>query len=126
MIYSACIIDSITKVMLQRVSIDTDKPEEINLISGTEIASRNDGEIGWTLLPTGEWYNPNPPQIIVNEQTVRSQRNILLKKSDKYSFQDFPITQEKRNEWFTYRQALRDITSQPGFPEDVVWPDPPN
>jgi hypothetical protein len=28
-------------------------------------------------------------------------------------------------EWQTYRQALRDITSQSGYPFNVVWPTPP-
>ena len=28
-------------------------------------------------------------------------------------------------EWATYRQALRDIPSQAGFPLDVVWPEKP-
>ena len=27
--------------------------------------------------------------------------------------------------WTTYRQALRDITSQPGFPHNVTWPEEP-
>jgi len=27
--------------------------------------------------------------------------------------------------WADYRQALRDITSQPGFPHNVTWPDEP-
>ena len=29
-------------------------------------------------------------------------------------------------EWMAYRQALRDVTEQPGFPEGVVWPTPPD
>ncbi len=28
--------------------------------------------------------------------------------------------------WITYRQALRDITSQPGFPTSVTWPIKPD
>lgn len=27
--------------------------------------------------------------------------------------------------WSTYRQALRDITAQPGFPHNVTWPTEP-
>jgi Phage tail assembly chaperone protein len=27
--------------------------------------------------------------------------------------------------WVAYRQALRDVPQQPGFPEVVVWPEPP-
>ena len=28
-------------------------------------------------------------------------------------------------EWQTYRQALRDIPQQSGYPTDIVWPTPP-
>ena len=28
-------------------------------------------------------------------------------------------------EWAAYRQALRDISTQPGFPWDITWPDTP-
>lgn len=28
-------------------------------------------------------------------------------------------------EWQTYRQALRDIPTQTGYPTDIVWPTPP-
>lgn len=28
-------------------------------------------------------------------------------------------------EWRAYRQALRDLTEQPGFPNEVTWPEPP-
>ena len=29
------------------------------------------------------------------------------------------------SEWAKYRQSLRDIPQQPGFPYDVVWPEKP-
>lgn len=32
----------------------------------------------------------------------------------------------KFDEWQTYRQALRDITKQPGFPLNIEWPTPPS
>lgn len=123
MIYSALLLDSTSKVVVNRVQIDDSKP--LNLPSGLELSSRHDGDIGWTLLPNNEWYNPNPPVRWTNEQKVRNIRNFRLKQSDKYSYPDFPITTEKRNEWLAYRQALRDITSQPGFPDNVVWPTKP-
>jgi hypothetical protein len=25
-------------------------------------------------------------------------------------------------QWATYRQALRDLTDQPGFPDQINWP----
>lgn len=123
MIYSALLLDSTSKVVVNRVQIDDSEP--LNLPSGLELSSRHDGDIGWTLLPNNEWYDPNPPIRWTNDQKVRNIRNFRLKQSDKYSYPDFPITTEKRNEWLAYRQALRDITAQPGFPDNVVWPTKP-
>jgi hypothetical protein len=31
----------------------------------------------------------------------------------------------RANSWGVYRQALRDLTTQAGFPFDIVWPDRP-
>ena len=35
------------------------------------------------------------------------------------------MTAEKQAEWAAYRQALRDITDQSGFPTDITWPTKP-
>ena len=35
------------------------------------------------------------------------------------------MTAEKQAEWAAYRQALRDITDQSGFPTDITWPTNP-
>ena len=29
------------------------------------------------------------------------------------------------SDWATYRQALRDVPSQSGFPHDITWPEKP-
>ena len=43
---------------------------------------------------------------------IRGKRDRLLMDSDKYSFTDFPHSSaEKKQEWFSYRQSLRDITN---------------
>jgi hypothetical protein len=58
------------------------------------------------------------------EADVRQQRNLRLVESDWTQLPDVP--QATKEVWATYRQALRDITDQPGFPLDVVWPEPPS
>jgi hypothetical protein len=52
-------------------------------------------------------------------EAVRSQRNQLLKDSDWTQLSDAPVNKDA---WSLYRQALRDITSQAGFPHDIEWP----
>jgi len=54
--------------------------------------------------------------------TVRSQRNELLRMSDWTQIADAPVNQTA---WATYRQALRDIPQQDGFPLSVIWPEEP-
>lgn len=58
---------------------------------------------------------------IVSDE-VREQRNRLLATSDWTQVADAPVDQAA---WATYRQSLRDITDQVGFPENVDWPVPP-
>ena len=54
------------------------------------------------------------------EDTVRNQRDSLLQQSDVFALAD-RIT----DAWTTYRQALRDIPAQSGFPASVTWPTKP-
>lgn len=53
---------------------------------------------------------------------VRRKRNAILKSSDWMANSDVTMS----DEWRTYRQALRDITSQEGFPNDITWPTEPS
>jgi hypothetical protein len=54
---------------------------------------------------------------------ARVKRNTLLASSDWTQLPDVPL--ETKEAWAVYRQALRDITSQSGFPTDIVWPTRP-
>lgn len=38
---------------------------------------------------------------------------------------DYPISDEKKQEIKVYRQALRDIPQQDGFPDNIVFPEKP-
>jgi len=50
---------------------------------------------------------------------ARNKRNALLNQSDWTQVADAPVDQTA---WATYRQALRDVPSQAGFPENIDWP----
>lgn len=65
-----------------------------------------------------------PDFVIASE--IRSERDSLLSNTDKFMTIDYPISDEDRNALRVYRQALRDIPQQEGFPENVVWPDKPS
>jgi hypothetical protein len=54
---------------------------------------------------------------------IREIRNEQLKATDSVVLPDVDVP--NKNEWITYRQRLRDITSTYPSPETVVWPTPP-
>lgn len=72
-----------------------------------------------------EYTPPPPPPPPTKDEVaaqVRSHRDALLSSSDWTQMQDAPVD---RAAWAEYRQALRDVTDQEGFPENVTWPEPP-
>ena len=55
-------------------------------------------------------------------KSVRTSRNDKLKECDWTQITDATVDKPA---WATYRQALRDITAQAGFPWTITWPDAP-
>ena len=53
---------------------------------------------------------------------IRNLRTEKLKDTDWTQVPDAPVDQTA---WAAYRQQLRDITEQEGFPTTVVWPSKP-
>jgi len=60
--------------------------------------------------------------VVSKAAAVRDDRNTKLSATDWTQVADAPVDKEA---WATYRQALRDITAQEGFPRDIKWPDAP-
>lgn len=79
---------------------------------------------------TGEAWTEEPIQAAAVEApsdeelaaAARRRRNALLRNCDYTQLPDAPVDVTA---WTAYRQALRDITAQPGFPAAIDWPDPP-
>lgn len=59
------------------------------------------------------------------ELRARNQRNSLLLETDYILMPDYPINEEQRAMWVTYRQALRDLPEQENWPYDIIWPEKP-
>ena len=68
---------------------------------------------------------PDPAELSGRENGVRMERNDLLQNSDWTVLSDAQLSDEQKTEAVTYRQALRDVPSQEGFPE-VTFPDKPD
>ena len=56
---------------------------------------------------------------------ARAQRDKLLLDTDWTQTLDAPIDEDTKAAYREYRQALRDITEQEGFPETITWPELP-
>ena len=52
---------------------------------------------------------------------IRAKRNSLLAETDYLALSDTTLSSDMA----AYRQALRDVTSQAGFPSNVTWPTKP-
>lgn len=91
----------------------SDTPLENNWIE-TDVAG-----IGWQYI-NGQFAEP--PPVMPTAEQIRAERDALLVASDWTQVADAPVDQQA---WATYRQALRDIPQQPGFPTDVIWPTKP-
>ena len=71
----------------------------------------------------GTW-NKIPEFFLIEKRSksIRNQRDSLLKESDWTQVIDSPVDKQL---WADYRQALRDLPQQDGFPLEAEWPTPP-
>ena len=67
----------------------------------------------------------DPKEIKLRNLTLRGS---LLRASDWTQIPDSPLSSDKKTEYQTYRQALRDITTHSNWPnlEDSDWPTKPS
>lgn len=77
------------------------------------------------IVDQGDYYEAVPvPEPTVQEMAsmVRSKRNAKLSATDYLVAPGYPISPEDIEAVKVYRQALRDIPEQLGFPKNVQWP----
>jgi len=78
---------------------------------------------GWKYAQGQAPVYPDPVQVEAEQAAqVRAERNSKLAASDWTQVADAPVDQSA---WAWYRQSLRDITSQVGFPWAIEWPEQP-
>ena len=72
-----------------------------------------------------EYTDKNAPSLM---GYIREKRNRRLLDSDWTQMPDAPLSDSKKAEWATYRQALRDLTNNYTNEDsinDIVWPTKP-
>jgi hypothetical protein len=74
--------------------------------------------------PDFQEAKPTPTALTEEQLTeqVRAERNELLTTSDWTQVDDSPVD---KSAWATYRQLLRDVPTQAGFPNTITWPTSP-
>jgi hypothetical protein len=80
----------------------------------------DDAQNGW--FWDGATASP-PPKPVVTPEQIRADRNDRLAQTDWTQAADVP--QATRDKWAPYRQALRDVPQQAGFPDNIQWPSKP-
>ena len=106
----------------------TDLPEEYLPFTATPNDSMPHGVEIYNRCAAGEFgaiaeFTPLVFSDEVYAAWARDERNARLAASDWTQLPDVP--EAVKNKWAVYRQALRDVTSQAGFPHDIVWPSEP-
>ena len=92
-----------------------------------------DAELKSSRLIDGQIVTGAGEEVIDNSLTdeavitlVREQRDLLLQQSDWTQSNDSPLSAEQKQEWATYRQALRDLPSNTTDFANPVWPTKPS
>lgn len=63
--------------------------------------------------------------LIARDEEARAERNARLLVCDWTALPDAPLDAAQRSAWAGYRQALRGVPEQAGFPDAIIWPLPP-
>lgn len=77
---------------------------------------------GPCMVQDGEIVPLPVDELAILARQARMQRNWLLQASDWTQVADAPVNQTA---WADYRQELREVPQQPGFPQTINWPEIP-
>lgn len=85
---------------------------------------------GYTIEDKGNFYEVVEIPVYVPTkdelaEQVRSKRDFLLEETDYFLAPDYPISAQDLEAVKVYRQELRDVPQQQGFPEKVTFPEKP-
>ena len=72
-------------------------------------------------LPPAPYVDP-VPDLDAMATEARDQRDAVMRETDWMVLPDSPLSADDHEKVLAYRQALRDVPIQAGFPVDIVWP----
>ena len=86
-----------------------------------DLVEATEGGIGWA-YSDGNFTPPVDEDALSATEMARGRRDALLERTDWRAGSDLTMS----DEWKAYRQALRDVPSQSGFPDSITWPEEPS
>ena len=113
--------------VLEEVNLGTDeKPEIVRKLRPKSVPWSIDNEEAVKKdAYNGEMTVVTVEDIPMTDEEARAQRDKLLAETDWTQVLDAPIDAATREAYRAYRQALRDIPEQEGFPAAITWPELP-
>ena len=139
-----CIKSSDTNVGIATTTFEVVNPNNLGVYSLTGVTTSvtySSAEAEKEYTNSVEWRKPDgsismsPADFVVDYSAVgpvvellmlREERNKKLAATDWTQFNDSPLSDSKKTEWSTYRQALRDITISTQSIFSVTWPTEPS
>lgn len=98
---------------------------EVTNYTSEQLIAKNTVPYGyiWNISTMSATKKLSDEEIFIYLSTqVRTKRNNLISACDYIMLSDFTITGELLTRWKTYRQELRDVSSQSEFPFNIIWP----
>ncbi len=135
-----CLNDYGYDVVLDGNSATITAPYEVNTRDGVEeisgkwytkfvagpIFTDTKDDSGNVITTAAENENTHKACIDLDKGTdVRRQRDADLASTDWTQLADSQLSNDDKAKWVTYRQELRDVPTQAGFPHTVTWPTKP-
>lgn len=104
------------------MSTESQEAFDLNLNGRSYIVVDDDLDISHHKVVDGELVSDVALKQRADADATRSTRNALLRDTD---WTQIPDSTADKAAWGAYRQALRDVPTQSGFPNDVNWPTKP-
>ena len=107
---------------------DFHHPEGTTVIGiGSTYFSGSDCNVhaGWKYTTESGFFNPNELTQSDHLKNLRETRDLLLNQSDWTRMDDNQLSSDKKAEWATYRQTLRDLPANTADPSNPTWPTKP-
>ena len=124
--------DGLVQVYPQNVPIDEfNHPEGTTVVGiGSTYFTGPSGSCtvhaGWKYTTESGFFNPNLPTNSDLFKILRETRDLLLNQSDWTRMDDNQLSSDKKAEWATYRQALRDLPANTADPANPTYPTKPS